>query len=85
MKSVTTQIIQIGNSRGVRLPKLLLDQVSLSGEVEISVEDDQIVIRSATRPRANWDRQFQVMAERGDDKLLDESTPTQWDEDEWTW
>ena len=85
MKSVTTQIIRIGNSRGVRLPKLLLDQVSLSGEVEVSVEDDQIVIRSATRPRANWDQQFQAMAERRDDKLLDESTPTQWDRDEWTW
>jgi antitoxin MazE len=82
---VQTRIIRIGNSRGVRIPKPLLEQAGLSDEVEISVEDDSLVIRPAAKPRAGWAESFRQMAERGDDALLDPPTPTAWDEDEWEW
>jgi antitoxin MazE len=49
------------------------------------VQRDQLVIRPAMRPRYGWDEQFQTMAERGNDQLLDEPTPTQWDRSEWKW
>jgi antitoxin MazE len=80
-----TQIIQIGNSRGVRIPKVWLEQLDLGPEVEMAVQADQIVIRPARRPRAGWLEQFRALASSGDNGLLDEITPTQWDEAEWEW
>jgi len=85
MYTVKTQIIKIGNSRGIRIPKLLIDQVGLGSEIEIAVLHDQLVIRSSSRPRNGWDEQFRAMAERGDDRLLDAPTPTQWEVSEWKW
>jgi len=85
MNAVKTQIIKIGNSRGIRIPKLLMDQVGLGDEVEIAVQHDQLVIRSTSRPRDGWDERFRVMAQHGDDHLLDESIPTHWDSSEWKW
>jgi antitoxin MazE len=85
MKAIRTEIIRIGNSRGIRIPKILIDQLGLDKEVEISVQRDRLVIRPAQRPRAHWGEQFRVMGERGDDRLLDDLTPTQWDQDEWEW
>lgn len=83
---IRTRIIKIGNSRGVRIPKLLLEQASLGEEVEIELQEDQIVIRSLNPARFMWEEQFKAMAERGDDKLLyDELIPTAWDEEKWEW
>jgi antitoxin MazE len=82
-----TRIVPIGNSRGIRIPKPLLEQTGLSGEVEISAEDDALVIRPVKKPRAGWATAFQQMAERGDDALLDAGapSPSSWDEGEWEW
>ena len=85
MNPIRTQIVKIGNSRGIRIPKLLLDQVGLSSEVEISVQRDQLVIRPTSRPRDGWEEQFRTMAKYGDDKLLDEPVATRWDAGEWKW
>lgn len=86
--TVKTRLVRIGNSRGVRIPKLLLDQVALGPEVVVTAERDRLVISRATRPRQAWSEQFRRMAERGDDRLLDaEVLPhlSQWDQDEWEW
>ena len=82
-----TRIVPIGNSQGVRIPKPLLEQTGLSGEVEISAEDNALVIRPAKRPRASWAAAFREMARRGDDALLDGEAPSlsDWDEGEWEW
>jgi antitoxin MazE len=81
-----TRIVRIGNSQGVRIPKPLLEQSGLDGEVELEVQDHQIVIRSAAQPRSGWDQQFEAMAARGDDGILDpDLAGTSWDEEEWTW
>ena len=82
-----TRIVRIGNSQSVRIPKPLLEQTGLHGEVEISAEDGSLVIRSAKKPREGWAASFQEMARRGDDALLDADTPSlsTWDEDEWEW
>jgi antitoxin MazE len=82
-----TRIVKIGNSQGVRIPKLFLEQTQLSDNVELELQPDQIVIRSARRVRAGWDTAFQAMAAHGDDRLLDSETveATTWDQDEWTW
>ena len=85
MNTLKTRIIKIGNSRGVRIPKLLIDQVGIGTEVEIAVQRDQLVIRSTSGPRQGWEAQFRAMAEQGDDRLLDEPQPTRWDKSEWKW
>ena len=78
-----TTIVTIGNSQGVRIPKILLEQSKLKREVELEVCAEGILIRDARRARQDWDEAFKTMAENGDDALLDEATPTDFDEDEW--
>jgi len=82
-----TRIVKIGNSQGIRIPKLFLDQTQLGEEVELELQPDRIVIRPARRTREGWDTAFRAMAEAGDDRLLDGdvATLTTWDDDEWTW
>jgi antitoxin MazE len=80
-----SNVIQIGNSRGVRVPKAILEQIGLRDEIEMEVRGSQLVIRAAGHPRAGWDEQFASMAARGDDALLDAPSRTRWDESEWEW
>ena len=80
-------IIQIGNSQGIRIPKPILQQCGLGQEVDLEVRNKTIIIKPAKRPRAEWNRAFQAMAERADDRLLDETAndETTWDGKEWEW
>jgi antitoxin MazE len=95
MAGTRTKIIRIGNSQGVRIPRSLLEQAGLvanerSGglgqEVELEVGQESILIRRARKARAGWAEQFERMAERGDDALLDDlPQASDWDEREWKW
>ena len=80
-------VVRIGNSRGVRIPKALLEQCRFRDTVELEVEDGRLVIRSAEQVRSGWDEAFRRMADKGDDALLDRDSlaPTRWDESEWEW
>jgi antitoxin MazE len=82
-----TRIVRIGNSQGIRIPKPVLEQTGLRGEVELIAQADSLVIRPARRPREGWAAAFQEMARRGDDALLDNSPPSlsTWDEDDREW
>ena len=83
---IKTRLVKIGNSQGVRIPKLVLDQLNLSSDVELEVQDDHLIVRPSTHPRADWAEQFRQMAERGDDQLLDAGVPlTEWEATEWHW
>lgn len=79
-----TRIVKIGNSRGVRIPKPLLEQAGLGTDVELVVDGDSLIIRPA-QVRQGWDEAFQAMAEQGDDRLLDAPEATHFDDEEWTW
>ena len=84
--AIKTRIIKIGNSQGVRIPRLLLDQTNLSGNVYLEVEQNQIIIRPISAIREGWDEQFKLMAQMGDDNLLDdENLVSSWDDEEWEW
>ena len=82
-----TKLIRIGNSKGIRIPKPVLEQTGISDEVEMEIFDQHITIRSASKVRARWEQAFQEMARQGDDKLIDLAVDkaTEWDEDEWQW
>ncbi len=78
-------IIKIGNSHGVRIPKPIIEQCGFSSEVELEVHDHKLVIKSMKHPRQNWESAFMAMADSGDDKILDSTSLTEWDEEEWEW
>lgn len=87
--SVKARIVRVGNSRGIRLPRVLLEQAGLSGAeepvVELHAEPGRIVIAAVARPRAGWAEAAARQRDRGDDALLDGPTPTRFDAEEWTW
>jgi len=83
--SIRTRIIKIGNSQGVRIPKLLLEQSGIHTEVEIELHGDHLTIRQAAHPRSGWEQSFAEMAQNHDDLLLDEMSATSWDQVEWEW
>jgi antitoxin MazE len=80
-----THLIRIGNSRGVRIPKTLLDQLDLGDEVEMAVRGNGLVIRPARRPREGWEEKFRAMHDAGDDRAVEEFPPSAWDAREWEW
>jgi len=66
-----TSLHRIGNSQGVIIPKPLLAQVGLSGEVEMSVERDAIVLRRPARaPREGWAEDAKALFEAGESGLV---------------
>ena len=81
----TTRIVRIGNSRGLRVPKLLLDRADLPDQVELRAEPGRLVVSAAKRPREGWAVAARVMRERSDDVLLDAGTSTRFDRTDWKW
>ena len=85
--SIRSRLIPIGNSQGFRVPKPLLEQAGITGEVEICVQNERIVIQPAHKAREGWDEAFASMAANGDDRLLDDVdySLSDWDTTEWEW
>lgn len=63
-------IIKIGNSKGLRLSKSILDKYQIKDKVEVILEEGQIVLKPIDRPRKGWDKAFKKMHKNGDDQLL---------------
>ena len=87
MNPIKVKIIRIGNSKGIRLSKSLIEQYDMKDEVLLETKKDAIVIRPVDNPRAGWEKSFATMRRRGDDVLLDEGTEPEadWDKEEWHW
>jgi antitoxin MazE len=81
-----TTLVAIGNSRGVRIPKPLIQQCGLADEIEMDVRDRSIIIRAPRQPRRGWDQAFARMARLKDDALVDAAAAaTRFDEVDWQW
>lgn len=65
-----TSIIKIGNSKGLRLSKSILEKYNISEKVEIILEKGRIIIKPIEKPRKNWETAFQKMRLENDDQLL---------------
>ena len=80
-------VVRIGNSRGIRIPKSVIEQCQLHGAVDLIVQQGQLVVRSAAKARAGWDQAFEQMHRHGDDQLLDRDSlpPSEWDRKDWAW
>jgi len=81
-----TRLVKIGNSRGLRIPKVLIEQLGIRDDVEVQVEDGALVVRPVRAVREGWEDAARLMHARGEDRLLDpEYVPTKFDEEEWEW
>ena len=65
-----TAIIKIGNSKGLRLSKTILEKYNIKDKVEMILEKGQIILKPIDKPRKNWEQAFKKMHQNGDDKLL---------------
>ena len=79
---VCAKLVKIGNSRGVRLAKPLLEVAGLADEVEIEVAPGVLTIRPSAHPRAGWAEAAAAFQSEG---LIDEMTATRFDDEEWSW
>jgi antitoxin MazE len=82
--AIRTRLVKIGNSQGIRLPKLLLEQSGIQTEVEIEVQGSELIIRAIPERRQGWEQAFAMMAEHQDDTLLDEDITTAWEQWDWS-
>lgn len=80
-----TRIVRIGNSRGIRVPKTLLEYAQLPDDVELQAEQGRLIVRAAREARAGWADAAKAMHSRGEDQLLDAPTSSGFDEKEWQW
>ena len=76
-------IIKIGNSKGLRLNKQILEQYHITDKVELILEEDKIILKPIEKPRKGWNEAFQSMSKNGDDNLLIEDVFTDEEFDEW--
>jgi antitoxin MazE len=81
---VTARIVAIGNSQGIRIPKPLLEQAGLTGEVELHAEHGRIVIAAVSTARAGWAEAAARLHARDEDVILRTPAP-RFDDDEWEW
>ncbi|MPR34585.1 AbrB/MazE/SpoVT family DNA-binding domain-containing protein [Salmonirosea aquatica] len=64
------QIIKIGNSKGLRLSKTILEKYNIKDQVELILEEEQIILKPIAKPREGWEAAFKEMHAAGDDSLL---------------
>lgn len=79
------RLVKIGNSRGVRLPKPLIEEAGLPDEVELHVRGATIIVAPRRQPRQGWAEAAHDLQARGGGGLLDAPIPTRFDEDDWSW
>ncbi len=63
-------IIQIGNSKGIRLSKTIIEKYNLRDKVDLILEKEQIIIKPLSKPRKGWEEAFKEMSAQEDDRLL---------------
>ncbi len=81
------RIVKIGNSKGIRIPKALIEECGLHGDVQMEVLPDGLLIKPSKTPRLNWDKAFAQMFENDDDELIidEPEESTNFAKEKWRW
>lgn len=86
VSTMKAEIIRIGNSRGIRIPKALLEQCGFDKDVELEVKDGALILSNPSKRRQGWDAAFAAGSRKpGKDIPLDRETSTTFDREEWEW
>ncbi len=80
MEILKISVVRIGGSRGIRIPRKVLDECHISDTVEAIVDNGQITLRPEKKPREGWAAAARKIHEKGEDRLLIDDMP-----DEWVW
>ncbi len=81
-----TELVRIGNSRGIRIPKPLIEQCGFGDTVELRLENDRLVISPERRPRQDWDEAFRAAGPAAHEELMLEIVEAnEFDREEWRW
>jgi antitoxin MazE len=79
-------LVKIGNSQGIRIPKTLIEQCGFDGEIELEVKEGALLLRPAKPSREGWDEGFEKADQsREAEPLLTDSLSEEWDNAEWSW
>jgi antitoxin MazE len=82
---MTAEIVDIGNSKGLRIPKPIRDELGLEGRVTLTVAEGALVVRPKRRPRDDWAEKFaKAKPPNREALLMPDQLPTDFDS-EWTW
>ncbi len=63
-------VITIGNSKGIRIPKAVLEEYHINEKLEMTLEKNRIVLTPKTSPRKGWEESFRQMHANGEDNLF---------------
>lgn len=77
-------VINIGNSKGIRLSKTILERYNISDKIELILEKGYIILKPKAEPRKNWEKAFKKMQENGDNQLLIDDVFTDETFEEWS-
>ena len=81
-----TELVRIGNSRGIRIPKPLIEQCSLGDTVELRVENNCLIISPGRQPRERWEQAFRAAgSSEHDEVLLEGESSDRFAREEWEW
>ncbi len=80
-----TKLIRIGNSRGIRIPKPMIEQCGFGERVELRVENHRLIVSSQRAPRQRWEEAFRAAGPAAQDELLLEGVGTKFDRKKWKW
>jgi antitoxin MazE len=86
MSIVRAKVIRIGNSKGIRLPKVILEQYHITDQVELVPKQNHIALQASSSLRSGWELAFKNMHKNADDSLLiNDEILNKWDDTEWEW
>jgi antitoxin MazE len=66
-RSTELKVVAIGNSRGVRLPKAVLDKYAIRDAVVVEEREEGLLLRSKKDKRLSWDETYEEMARERED------------------
>lgn len=81
------ELIRIGNSRGVRIPKSVIEQCGFGDRIDLVVEEGRVILVRNSDPRRGWKEALQAAKDTipADEFLLDGIPEHEFDGDDWTW
>jgi antitoxin MazE len=77
-------LVPVGNSRGIRIPKAVIEQCGFGDTVELNVERNRVILTPGARPREGWEEAFRAAGPSDSDELLLAGS-NRFDEEEWEW
>jgi antitoxin MazE len=79
------EIVRVGNSRGIRIPKPILEECGFHDTVELQIENHRLVIAPSRAPREGWEEAFRAAGSSAHDELFLDAPANQFDREEWRW